>query len=50
MLVKIANTEDPYQTASLEKSELGLGLCCLSASFGRELVFEILGHLLYVSS
>ena len=38
MLVRIANREDPDQTA--EQSDLGLP--CLSRHFGRKILFEIL--------
>ena len=39
MLVRIANREDPNQTA------LDLGLCCLSRPFWQQLLFKILEHL-----
>ena len=42
LLVRIANREDPDQTAS------DLGLCCLFVLLGRQLVFDILGHLPYI--
>ena len=47
MLVRIANREDPGQTASLETAEkqFDLGLQCLSMHFSSQLVLEILEHL-----
>ena len=62
MLVKIANSEDPDQTASEEsnkwlKMQSDLGLSCLSRAdvcpvclelFGRQLAFKILEHLPYL--
>ena len=46
MLVRIANGENPDQTASEESY---LGLCCLSRPFWQAtVVFEILEHLSYV--
>ena len=44
MLVRIANSEDPDETASSDTADLGLH-CCLDI-FGRQLVMEILEHLL----
>ena len=44
MLVEIANRENPDQTASSE-AVLSLGLPCLSKTFCRQLVLEILEHL-----
>ena len=41
MLVRMANREDPDETASSD-----LGLSCLSRPFSRKLVFKILDHLL----
>ena len=46
MLVRIANREDPDQTASKEAVCSGSTLFAY-AFFGRQLVFEILEHLLY---
>ena len=40
LLVRLANREDPEETAS---ADYDLGLHCLSR-FGRQLVFEILEH------
>ena len=40
MLVRIANREDPDQTASSDQP-------CLSRPFGMQLLFEILEHLPY---
>ena len=50
MLERIANNEDPDQTAFSEQSDLckkqsDLGLHWLFRPFGRELVLEILEHL-----
>ena len=42
MLVLLTNREDPDQVASSD-----LGLRCFLCLFGRQLVFEILEHLLY---
>ena len=44
MVVRIANREDPDQTAFQKQSDLGLQ--CLSGPFSRQLLFEILEHLL----
>ena len=46
MLIRMANRQDPDQTAS-EQSDLGLP--CLSRLLSRQLVFEILEHLQYCS-
>ena len=42
MLIRMANRQDPDQTAS-EQSDLGLP--CLSRLLSRQLVFDILEHL-----
>ena len=45
MLVRIANREDPDQTASSEAVGSGPALFCLGF-FGRQLILQILEHLL----
>ena len=45
MPIRIANREDPDQTALQKQSDLGLH--CLSRPFWQEIVFEILEHLPY---
>ena len=45
MLARVANRKDHDQMVSQKQSDLGLH--CLSWLFGRQIVFEILEHLLY---
>ena len=54
VLVRIANGEDPDQTASSEavwsvKKQSDLGLPCLSKPLSLQLVFEILNYLPYIA-
>ena len=47
MLVRIANMEDPDQTASSESSLIWICTVCLCL-FGKQLVFKDLEHLPYL--